>query len=115
MITDEGIAEFTGLRAALLASVEEGDLDEYTRLNRLLDQRIREISGHATAAEVLARLNAQSVRHQFKLWTRLARAKVSVLEHVAMIDAITARDPEAARITVRTHLLSVIDALRALP
>lgn len=111
-ITDEGIAELQGLREGLLDSVAEGDLAEYSRLNRLLDQRIREMSGHATASDVLARLHAQSVRHQFKLWSRLSRAKVSVLEHVAMIDAITARDPEAARIAVRTHLLSVIATLR---
>lgn len=113
-ITDAEITEFTGLRERLLDSVAEGDLAEYARLNRLLDQRIREISHHATASDVLARLHAQSVRHQFKLWSRLSRAKVSVLEHIAIIDAITARDPAAAREAVRVHLLSVIEALREL-
>jgi DNA-binding GntR family transcriptional regulator len=52
------------------------------------------------------------VRHQFKLSSRPQRAKVSVLEHAAIIDAIVARDPDAAQAAVREHLLSVIGALR---
>jgi DNA-binding GntR family transcriptional regulator len=52
------------------------------------------------------------VRHQFKLSSRPQRAKVSVNEHVAIIDAIVARNPEAAERSVRDHLRSVISALR---
>jgi DNA-binding FadR family transcriptional regulator len=37
-----------------------------------------------------------------------------VLEHVAIIDAVLARDPDAAEQAVRSHLLSVIDALRSI-
>ncbi|MFF3145162.1 FCD domain-containing protein, partial [Streptomyces sp. NPDC057927] len=33
-------------------------------------------------------------------------------EHLAMIDSIRARDPQAAEAAVRTHLAGVIDALR---
>ena len=91
----------------MIDAVAEGDLVEYSRLNQLLDQRVRVLSRHATASEVLGRLHAQSVRHQFKLSSRPQRAKVSVLEHVAIIDAIVARDPEAAEQAVREHLLSV--------
>ncbi|WP_375386379.1 GntR family transcriptional regulator [uncultured Microbacterium sp.] len=111
-ITDAQVDEFARLRERMLDAVTDGDLVEYSRLNQLLDQRVREWSGHATAAEVLGRLHAQSVRHQFKLSSRPQRAKVSVLEHVAIIDAIVARDPDAAERAVRVHLLSVIGALR---
>jgi DNA-binding GntR family transcriptional regulator len=113
-ITDEQIAEFSRLRQDMTDAVAEGDLVEYSRLNQLLDQRVRVLSRHATASEVLGRLHAQSVRHQFKLSSRPQRAKVSVLEHVAIIDAIVARDPEASQRAVRDHLLRVIDALREL-
>jgi DNA-binding GntR family transcriptional regulator len=111
----EDDAEALGrLRSAMIDSVAEGDLVEYARLNRYLDMRVRELSNHATASDVLARLHAQSVRHQFKLSSRPQRAKVSVLEHVAIIDAVLARDPDAAEQAVRSHLLSVIDALRSI-
>ena len=113
-ISDEDVAAFGRLRAQLIESVAEGDLVEYARLNRYLDVRVRELSNHATASDVLARLHAQSVRHQFKLSSRPQRAKVSVLEHVAIIDAVVSRDPDAAERAVRSHLLSVIDALRKL-
>ncbi len=113
-ITDHEIAEFEALRQDMTDAVGEGDLVEYSRLNQLLDQRVRVLSRHATASEVLGRLHAQSVRHQFKLSSKPQRAKVSVLEHAAIIDAIVARDPDAAERAVRDHLLSVIGALRQL-
>ena len=111
-LSDEDAAAFLRLRARMIESVAEGDLVEYSRLNLYLDVRIRELSHHATASDVLARLHAQSVRHQFKLSSRPQRAKVSVLEHAAIIDAVVARDPDAAERAVRNHLFSVIDALR---
>ena len=113
-ITDDEIAEFETLRRDMTDAVGEGDLVEYSRLNQLLDQRVRVLSRHATASEVLGRLHAQSVRHQFKLSSKPQRAKISVLEHAAIIDAIVARDPDAAERAVRDHLLSVIGALREL-
>jgi DNA-binding GntR family transcriptional regulator len=113
-LTEEQAEELLGLRARMFDSVAEGDLVEYSGLNRLLDLRIRELSGHTTASSVLARLHAQSVRHQFQLSSRPQRAKVSVQEHAAIIDAIVARDPEAAERSVRDHLRSVIAALRAI-
>lgn len=113
-LADADAAALERLRDDMIASVAEGDLVEYSRLNQYLDVRIRELSRHATASDVLARLHAQSVRHQFKLSSRPQRAKVSVLQHADIIDAIVARDPDGAEQAVRSHLRSVIDALREL-
>ncbi len=113
-ITDDQIAEFRQLRQDMIDAVADGDLVEYSRLNQYLDQLVRVLSRHATASEVLGRLHAQSVRHQFRLSSRPQRAKVSVLEHAAIIDAIVARDAEAAEAAVRDHLRKVIGALREL-
>lgn len=113
-VTDEEIDEFLRLRQDMMDAVAEGDLVEYSRLHQRLDQRVRVLSRHATASAVLARLHAQSVRHQFKLSSKPQRAKASVLEHAAIIDAIVARDPDAAQQAVHDHLLSVIGALREL-
>lgn len=113
-ISDEQAEELRQLRQDMIDAVADGDLVEYSRLNQLLDQRVRVMSGHATASEVLGRLHAQSVRHQFKLSSKPQRAKVSVLEHAAIVDAIVARDPDAAERAVREHLRRVIAALRSL-
>lgn len=112
-ITDAQVDEFTKLRADIL-SASESDLFEYSRLNQLLDRRIREIADHPTAVAILERLRAQGVRHQFRLAFYPGRAAVSAPEHAAIIDAITARDPGRAETATRAHLGSVIQALRTI-
>ncbi|MEO5535703.1 MAG: GntR family transcriptional regulator [Pseudolysinimonas sp.] len=113
-ITDGEVDELRLLRAALIESVSAGDLLEYSRLHQNLDRRIREISAQATAVGIIERLRAQSVRHQFRLSFQAGRARVSVNEHVAIIDALIDRDPVAAQAATREHLMSVIEALRSL-
>lgn len=112
-IDDAEIAEFRQLRADLLAAAAS-DLFEYSRLNQLLDRRIREIARHPTAVTILERLRAQGVRHQFRLAFYPGRAAVSAPEHAAIIDAITDRDAERAEAETRAHLASVIAALRTI-
>ena len=112
-ITDAEIAEFAKLRADILAA-SESDLFEYSRLNQLLDRRIREIARHPTAIAILERLRAQGVRHQFRLAFYPGRAAVSAPEHAAIIDAITARQPARAEAETHAHLGSVIQALRTI-
>ncbi|HEV7957311.1 MAG: hypothetical protein JWL94_2215 [Microbacteriaceae bacterium] len=111
-VTESEIDELLAARVELVAAVESGDLIGYSRLNQELDRRIREMSRHATAVEMIERLRAQSVRHQFRLSFQPGRAAVSGPEHVAIIDAVIARDPAAAESATRAHLMSVIDALR---
>jgi DNA-binding GntR family transcriptional regulator len=113
LITDTEIDELRRLRADILTAVARGELMEYSRLNRVLDQRVEQISGHGTATAILHRIRAQAVRHQFRLSHQPGRAAVSAPEHAAIIDAIVARDPAQAEAAVRTHLRSVIAALRA--
>jgi len=112
-ITDAEVAEFTRLRADILAAAQS-DLFEYSRLNQLLDRRIREIANHPTAVAILERLRAQGVRHQFRLAFYPGRAAVSAPEHAAIIDAITSRDAVRAEAETRSHLGSVIEALRTI-
>ncbi|GAA4492878.1 GntR family transcriptional regulator [Actinoallomurus oryzae] len=110
-ITDEQIAELRALGAAMRAAVSEGQITRYSELNQTLHGRIRQISGQSTAAGVLERLRAQNVRHQFRLSLIPGRPHVSLAEHLAIIDEVCARAPEAAERAARRHLLSVIDAL----
>lgn len=112
-VTDAEIAELRSLGDAMRAAVAEGHVLEYSALNKSLHQRIVDISGQETAAGVLARLRAQNVRFQFQLALVPGRPNVSLPEHLAIIDAICAHSPEAAERAARRHLVSVIDALKA--
>ncbi|MER7938844.1 GntR family transcriptional regulator [Streptomyces sp. NPDC093272] len=112
VVADDGhLAELADLGAAMTKAVADGEPVTYSELNHALHDRIREISGQRTAVALLERLNAQLVRHRFQLALRPGRPQQSLSEHLAMIEAITARDPQAAEAAVRAHLTSVIDAL----
>jgi len=110
--TDEQVAVLTELAARMRGAVDDGDPVHYSTLNRELHRLVREYSGQPVAAELLDRLNAQLVRHQFRLALRPGRPHVSLPEHLAIIDGIARRDPAAAEAAARTHLSSVITALR---
>jgi DNA-binding GntR family transcriptional regulator len=111
-VTDEQIAELRSIGDGMRTAVAEGHVMKYSELNQLLHRRIVEISGQATAADVLERLRAQNVRHQFRLALVPGRPNVSLAEHLAIIDEICAHAPEAAERAARRHLTSVIAALR---
>jgi DNA-binding GntR family transcriptional regulator len=100
------------LRAELQQTVKDGDTLAYSALNAELHRTVREISGQVVATELLERLNAQLVRHRFRLSLRPGRVSESLPQHLAIIDAITTRNPEAAEAATRSHLSSVIDALK---
>ncbi|MFC6356705.1 GntR family transcriptional regulator [Luethyella okanaganae] len=112
-LTDEGAEELLALRTGISAAVASGDLVEYARLNQEMDRCIREFSGHETATQLLERLRAQSARHQFRLAFAPGRAAESAPEHIAIIDAILARDADGAEEATRTHLLGIVQVLRA--
>jgi DNA-binding GntR family transcriptional regulator len=110
-VTDVEVGELRGIGQDMRAAVATGDVLGYSRLNQVLHRRIREISGQRTATQVLERLRAQSVRHQFQLAMHPGRPSVSLPEHLAIVDAVCAHEPEAAERAARAHLASVIDAL----
>lgn len=109
---DEQLTQLADLGAAMTKAVADGEPMTYSELNQELHARIREFSGQRTAVELLERLNAQLVRHRFQLALRPGRPQHSLNEHLAMIEAIRSRDPQAAEAAVRAHLTSVIEALR---
>ncbi len=110
-ITEEETEELAEIGESMRSAVSSGDVLGYSRLNEELHGRIRAISGQRTASEVLERLRAQSVRHQFKLAMHPGRPHVSLPQHLAIIEAVCAHDPDAAERAARAHLRSVIETL----
>ena len=111
-VTEADIKELSGIRAAMTAAADNGDVLAYSRTNQQLHRRVRELSGQAAAHDILERLRGQLVRHQFKLAMHPGRMAVSLPEHVAIIDAICAGRPLEAESAMREHLKSVVHALR---
>ncbi|WP_337062971.1 GntR family transcriptional regulator [Kineococcus sp. G2] len=111
-VDDEQAAVLTALGHRLQEAVAAGDPVAYSAHNRELHRLLREMSGQEVATGLLDRLNAQIVRHQFRLALRAGRPQVSLPEHLAIIDAVVQRDPQGAEQAARTHLASVIAALQ---
>ena len=110
---DEDRDRLGRIGAAMRDAVAAGDVMGYSELNRQLHDLVLTVSGQRTARAVLERLRGQNVRHQFRLAIRPGRSAESLPQHIAIIDAICAGDPDGAKSAMRAHLRSVIDALPA--
>lgn len=118
-LTVEGLVERVQNRGARVRAVsvqeavERGDRDSYSEGNRTLHATLIELSGQQTAAATIHRLRGQAVRFQFRLARQPGRPAVSLPQHLAIIDAVCAHDPDAAADAMRVHLESVAKAIRS--
>lgn len=105
------IVRLRGYADQLTAAVRDGEPLKYSSLNHELHAALADIAGQLTAADLIGKLNAQIVRHQFQLSLRAGRPQVSLGEHLAVAEAVIAGDPVEAERAMRAHLDSVIAAL----
>ncbi|HEY2204676.1 MAG TPA: GntR family transcriptional regulator [Pseudonocardia sp.] len=110
-LTDDDRDRLRAMGSAMRAAVATGDLLGYSELNTQLHALVRSLAGQATARSILERLRGQNVRHQFQLAMHPGRPSVSLPQHLEIIEALCAGDPEAAEAAMRRHLRSVIDTL----
>jgi DNA-binding GntR family transcriptional regulator len=112
-ITDDEIVGLRELGESMKAAVQATDMLRYSELNAQLHGTVRSIARHESATRIIEQLNGQMVRHQFRLSLVPGRPTVSLPEHLAIIEAVCSRDPDAAERAMRAHLTSVLDALNA--
>lgn len=110
-LTDEQSEELQAIGADMQTAVDRGARDEYSKLNRKLHTLIINVADQATAAETIARLRGQAIHYHFQLSTQQDRPNESLPQHLAIIDAIRARNPQAAATAMQTHLRSVAQAI----
>lgn len=104
--------ELTGIIESMAEAVAAEDHARYSELNGLLHRRLREMSGHVIAAELVANLRARTVHQRLRLALRPGRPAQSLGQHRAIVSAVIDGDPERARQAMADHLGSVIEALR---
>lgn len=112
-VTDSQIAHLVELGELMRASVEAGEPLKYSELNDELHRYVQEVSGQRVATGLLERLNAQLVRHQFRLALRPGRPQVSLGQHLELVEALRDRDPQRAELAARRHLAGAVEALPA--
>ena len=110
---DAAIEELRGIIAEMRRLREAGDLIGLSNVNARLHAGILQASGHETANRLSRNLSSQIVRFQFRTVLLPGRPDHSFSEHAAIVEAIAARDPDAAEAAMQRHLLGVADALRS--
>jgi len=93
--------------------LDTGDLLGASDENAALHRRLLEIAGHDTATRLISTLKSQLVRFQYRTILLPGRSERSLGEHAAIVEAVAARDPDAAEAAMRTHLSHVAEALRS--
>lgn len=114
-VTEAQADQLRDIGSQMTSAVERGDRDAYSRLNRTLHGLIIELADQQTAAQTITRLRGLAVHYHFQLSSRPDRPQVSLPQHLAIIDAICERDPEAAGHAMSKHLASVAEAIAAAP
>jgi DNA-binding GntR family transcriptional regulator len=114
-VTDAEIDRLRTHLHTMTAAVDSGDVLKYGELIQQLHGLVGEVARHAVAADLVGRLQAQLVRHQFRLSLRPGRPRVSLGELTELVDAITDRNPDRAEDAAATHFRSVIAALSEPP
>ncbi|GIG86110.1 GntR family transcriptional regulator [Plantactinospora endophytica] len=84
--------------------LDSDDLLGYSEGNAKLHAAIIAAARHETAARLITGLRAQLVRFQYRTILVPDRPAKSFAEHTAIVEAIAARDPDAAEVAMRRHL-----------
>src|SRR4051794_1291155 len=111
--TPEDVAALRDIVARMRARLDAGDLLGASDQNAVLHRTLLEIARHRTVDRLVATLNSQLVRFQYRTILVPGRAERSFAEHSAIVDAVARGDADAAESAMRAHLWHVTSALRA--
>lgn len=108
----QDIAELREIHTKMQTCFANEDLLQISDLNAQLHAKILTIARHQIVALLIQRLRAQHVRFQYRTILVPGRARQSLEEHLAIINAIANHDPTASEQAMRAHLSNVIIALK---
>ena len=110
--TQQDRTELKRLATDMSAAVKAERYVDYSELNQVLHQQIAEIARHEIARDLVANLRNRASHHQFRLALQPGRPAESLPQHEALIAALVAGDKSGSEEAMRSHLDSVISALR---
>ncbi|MFC9335748.1 GntR family transcriptional regulator [Arthrobacter sp. NPDC057009] len=110
-VTAEQAERLNRIGTQMQEAVAGAELRTYARLNSQLHELVAEIGAQEIATALILKLRSQIVRHQFQLSQRPGRPQVSLGQHLAIIEAVTSKDPQMAEQAARRHVQSVIETL----
>ncbi|WP_251864586.1 GntR family transcriptional regulator [Achromobacter sp. Marseille-Q4962] len=112
--SDEELRALQPLHDELASHAEAGRIDAYYRANYLIHEATQALAGNPWLADMVGNLRKvlSLSRHRSLAWP--GRIRESCAEHLAIFEALKARDPERAEMLARRHLMRQLEVLRAL-
>ena len=110
-ITDDEAGRLRDHLSAMADAVGAADVLKYADLIGELYDLVHAAARHPVATGLTERLQAQLVRHRFRLSLRPGRPRVSLDELTALVGAIAERDADRAEAAAVAHFRSVLAAL----
>lgn len=104
-------SELRQIIAEMEEAVSDGQSQAYSELNGHMHCRLREMSGHHIASQLVANLRDRAAHHQYRLALMPGRQIESLEEHRAIVEAVVAGEEDTAAQAMQNHLHSVIDVL----
>jgi DNA-binding GntR family transcriptional regulator len=105
-------AELRAVIADMRVAVANGDYLAYSALNATLHQRLREVSRHTVASDLIDNLRNRAAHLRFRLAAMPGRPNQSLVEHESIVDAVVLGDEDAAAAAMDRHIASVLHVLR---
>jgi DNA-binding GntR family transcriptional regulator len=116
-ITAQETAEIKALTFEMLACHARRDLPAYYRINRAIHDRINRAAGNALLSQVYSTLNLRIQNLRFRSNFDQQKWDAAAREHMAMVEALEARDGPRLGAILRNHLRekcqAVLDTFRA--
>jgi DNA-binding GntR family transcriptional regulator len=110
--TEQDVHDLREILARMRNMLDGGDLLGASDESDTLHARLAEISRHQTVTRLISMLKSQTVRFQFRTILVPGRPEQAFAEHSAIVEAIEARDSEAAERAMRQHLSHIRETLR---
>jgi DNA-binding GntR family transcriptional regulator len=108
----EARSELVGIIRRMHEAVARNDYMGYSDLNATLHQRLREVSRHTVASDLIDNLRNRAAHLRFRLATMPNRPNQSLVEHESIVNAVVAGDEEAAAAAMERHIASILHVLR---
>jgi DNA-binding GntR family transcriptional regulator len=105
------VEELRVIVARMQDLLDRGDLLGVSDESSVLHARILEIARHDVATRLISMLKSQTVRFQYRTILVPGRPSEALEEHAAIVEAIAAKDPEAAELAMREHLANIRETL----
>jgi len=112
--SDADLRALEPLHEALAGHARAGRIDAYYEVNYRIHEAVQALADNRWLSDMVGNLRKVLSLSRLKSLTLPGRIQESCAEHLAILAALKARDPDGAEALARKHLLRQMDALRML-